>query len=398
MNIGGVIAEYNPFHSGHQYQLDQMRKNGMDRIAVVMSGNFVQRGDVAIQSKFSRAMAAIQGGADLVIELPVPFSLASAERFAYGGIYLLRALGCVGTLSFGCEDNELPLLHEIVRVLARPETDAMIRTALEKGISYPAARGAAVQSLLGTHAHELLKKPNNILAIEYLKAAEKLNVPFEYLPILRKGAGHDSSGQLEGFLSASEIRRTLCAGIVPADGVLPESSRQSILQEMRAGRLPATTQQLERAILYVLRQSNAEALRRLPDVSEGLEGRILNAVKSAKNLSQLMESIKSKRYPLARIRRILMAALLGITREDLTLMPPYIRILACSTNGFEILREARTTARLPIVMRANDVRRLDSKSREYFARECRFDDIYALSCPNIQACGLNQTTGVQIVK
>lgn len=398
MNIGGVIAEYNPFHSGHQYQLDQMRKNGMDRIAVVMSGNFVQRGDVAIQSKFSRAMAAIQGGADLVIELPVPFSLASAERFAYGGIYLLRALGCVGTLSFGCEDNELPLLHEIVRVLARPETDAMIRTALEKGISYPAARGAAVQSLLGTHAHELLKKPNNILAIEYLKAAEKLNVPFEYLPILRKGAGHDSSGQLEGFLSASEIRRALCAGTVPADGVLPEASRQLILQELGDGRLPATTQQLERAILYVLRQSNAEALRRLPDVSEGLEGRILNAVKSAKNLSQLMESIKSKRYPLARIRRILMAALLGITREDLTLMPPYIRVLACNTNGFDILRKARTAARLPIVMRANDVRRLDSKSREYFARECRFDDIYALSCPNIQACGLNQTTGVQIIK
>ncbi|MFR8011278.1 MAG: nucleotidyltransferase family protein [Clostridia bacterium] len=398
MNIGGVIAEYNPFHSGHQYQLDQMRKNGMDRIAVVMSGNFVQRGDVAIQSKFTRAMAAIQGGADLVIELPVPFSLASAEHFAYGGIYLLRALGCVGTLSFGCEDNELPLFHEIVRVLARPETDAMIRTALEKGISYPAARGAAVQSLLGTHAHELLKKPNNILAIEYLKAAEKLNVPFEYLPILRKGAGHDSSGQLEGFLSASEIRRTLCAGVIPAGGVIPAASLKLILQEMRAGRLPATTQQLERIILYVLRQSTAEALCRLPDVSEGLEGRILNAAKTSNSLLELTEAIKSKRYPLARIRRILMAALLGITREDLTLMPPYIRVLACNTNGFDILRKSRTTARLPIVMRANDVRRLDSKSREYFARECRFDDIYALSCPNIQACGLNQTTGVQIIK
>lgn len=398
MNIGGVIAEYNPFHSGHQYQLDQMRKNGIDRIAVVMSGNFVQRGEVAIQSKFSRAMAAIQGGADLVIELPAPFSLASAERFAYGGVYLLQALGCVGTLSFGCEDNDLPLLHEIVRVLARPEADAMIRTALEKGISYPAARGEAIHALLGVHSCELLKKPNNILAVEYLKAAEKLNFPFEYLPILRKGAGHDSSGQLEGFSSASEIRRTLCAGIVPADGVLPESSRQSILQEMRAGRLPATTQQLERIILYVLRQSTAETLRRLPDVSEGLEGRILNAAKMSNSLPEVMEAIKSKRYPLARIRRILMAALLGITREDLVLMPPYIRVLACNTSGFEILRKARTTARLPIVMRANDIRGLDSKTQEYFVRECRFDDIYALSCPNIQACGLSQTTGVQIVK
>lgn len=398
MNIGGVIAEYNPFHSGHQYQLDQMRKNGIDRIAVVMSGNFVQRGEVAIQSKFSRALAAIQGGADLVIELPTPFSLASAERFAYGGVYLLQALGCVETLSFGCEDNNLPLLYEIVRVLAYPETDAMIRTALEKGISYPAARSQVVQSLLGSRTRELLKKPNNILAIEYLKAAEKLNAPFKYLPILRKGAGHDSSGQLEGFSSASEIRRTLCAGTVPADGVLPEASRQLILQELRDGRLPATTHQLERIILYVLRQSTAEALCRLPDVSEGLEGRILNAAKTSNSLPELTEAIKSKRYPLARIRRILMAALLGITREDLTLMPPYIRILACNTNGFEILREARTTARLPIVTRANDVRRLDLKSREYFARECRFDDIYALSCPAIQACGLNQTTGVQIVK
>ena len=398
MNIGGVIAEYNPFHAGHQYQLDQMRKNGIDRTVVVMSGNFVQRGEVAIQSKFSRALAAVQGGADLVIELPAPFSLASAERFAHGGVYLLQALGCVGTLSFGCEDNDLHLLHEIVRILAHPGTDALIRAALESGVNYPAARGQAVQALLGSHARELLKKPNNILAVEYLKAAEKLNVPFEYLPILRKGAAHDSSGQLEGFSSASEIRRTLCAGTVPADGVLPEASRQSILQEMRAGRLPATTQQLERIILYVLRQSTVETLRRLPDVSEGLEGRILNAAKTSNSLPEVMETIKSKRYPLARIRRILMAALLGITREDLVLMPPYIRILACNTDGFEILREARTTARLPIVMRANDVRRLDSKSQEYFARECRFDGIYALACPTIQPCGLNQTTGVQIVK
>lgn len=398
MNIGGVIAEYNPFHSGHQYQLDQMRKNGIDRIAAVMSGNFVQRGEVAIQSKFSRAMAAIQGGADLVIELPAPFSLASAERFAYGGIYLLQALGCVGTLSFGCEDNALPLLREIVRILAHPETDALIRVALESGVNYPAARGQAVQALLGSHARDLLKRPNNILAVEYLKAAEKLNVPFEYLPILRKGAGHDSSGQLEGFASASAIRRILCAGTVPAGGVLPEASRQLILREMSVGRLPATTQQLERAILYALRQSNAETLRRLPDVSEGLEGRILNAVKTAKSLPELAEAIKSKRYPLARIRRILLDALLGITREDLSVMPPYIRIIACNANGFDILRAARATARLPIVMRANDVRRLDPESREYFARECRFDDIYALACPTIQPCGLNQTTGVQIVK
>lgn len=396
MNIGGVIAEYNPFHTGHQYQLAQMRQNGIDRIAVVMSGNFVQRGDVAIQSKFSRARAAVQGGADLVIELPASFSLASAERFAYGGVSLLHALGCVTTLSFGCEDANLPLLREIVHTLARPEADELIRSFLQEGNSYPSARGAAIRTLLGDQAYELLKRPNNILAVEYLKAAEKLGASFDYLPILRRGAAHDSADGEAGFLSASEIRRRISAGTVP-DGALPDFSRSMMLKEMACGQLPAEVKNLERTLLYTLRRSTAEELRRLPDVSEGLECRILNAAKSATDLAALLDSIKSKRYPLARIRRILICALLGITRDE-PVQPPYIRVLACNSNGFDLLRTARHTAKLPVVMKTGDIRRLEPEKQAFFARECRFDDIYALACPAVQPCGVNQTAGVQIVR
>lgn len=398
MNIGGVIAEYNPFHAGHRHQLAQMRKSGVDRIAVIMSGNFVQRGDVAIQSKFSRALAAVQSGADLVIELPVTYALASAERFAYGGVFLLDALGCVNTLSFGCEDADIPLLRQIAAQLRAPETDTLIREFLKEGISYPAARSKAIRTRMGDHADKVLTKPNNILAVEYLKAADAIGANFDYLPILRQGASHDSADRESGFLSASEIRRMIAAGEGLENIGLPAASYRQISGEIRDRRAPAETKNLERILLYALRRMTGEELRRLPDVSEGLEGRILKAVKSTADLQNLLESIKSKRYPLARIRRVLIYALLGITRDSFRIPPPYLRVLACNANGFDILRTARDTAKLPIVMKTADIRALDASAQTFFDQECKFDDIYALATPQIQPCSTNQTTGVQIVK
>lgn len=398
MNIGGVIAEYNPFHAGHQYQLAQMRKSGVDRIAVIMSGNFVQRGDVAIQSKFVRARAAVQCGADLVIELPTPYALASAERFAYGGIFLLDALGCVNTLSFGCEDADITRFRQICTELRSAETDQLIREYLKEGISYPAARGKAIGARLGEHAQELLERPNNILAIEYLKAVEETGANFNILPILRQGAAHDSDDREGDFLSASEIRRIVSAGEQPGNLAIPSVSMDSLFDDIQNGRAPADIKNLERTILYALRMMTAEELRRLPDVSEGLEGRILKAAQTSVSLPELLEKIKSKRYPLARIRRIILCALLGITRESFQSPPPYLRVLACNANGFDILRIARDTAKLPIIMKTADVRTLDRQAQSVFERECRCDDIYALTAPQIQKCAANQTSGVQIIK
>lgn len=398
MNIGGVIAEYNPFHAGHQYQLARMRKSGVDRIAVIMSGNFVQRGDVAIQSKFARARAAVQCGADLVIELPTPYALASAERFAYGGVFLLDALGCVNTLSFGCEDTDITLFRQICAELRSAETDQLIREYLKEGISYPAARGKAIGARLGEHARELLERPNNILAIEYLKAIEETDANFNILPILRQGAAHDSDDREGDFLSASEIRRIVSAGEQPGNLAIPSVSMDSLFDDIQNGRAPADIKNLERTILYALRMMTAEELRRLPDVSEGLEGRILKAAQTSVSLPELLAKIKSKRYPLARIRRIILCALLGITHEALQSPPPYLRVLACNANGFDILRIARDTAKLPIVMKTADVRTLNRQAQSVFERECRCDDIYALTAPQIQKCAVNQTSGVQIIK
>lgn len=396
MKIGGVIAEYNPFHTGHQYQLRQMRRHGVERIVVVMSGNFVQRGDVAVLNKFARARAAVQCGADLVIELPTVCSLASAERFAWGGIFLLESLGCVQALSFGCENDSIRELESLASAVDCDQIQPLIRDALKKGICYPAARTEAVRQLLGPETAALLTLPNNILAVEYLRSCRRLGSGMEILPVRRKGAAHDGEQAAGGTVSASELRRRLTSAAGETARFMPDPAQAILEAECTRKKAPAQLLLLERALLCRLRSMGPEELLRLPDVSEGLENRICSAARTSCTLEELLEKIRCRRYPVARIRRILLYAFLGITREELRLPPPYIRILAANRNGFDILRAARETAALPILMKAGDVRRLDREGQAFYGKECLYDDLYALACPQVQPCGSNQTGGIQI--
>ena len=206
MKTTGIVAEYNPFHNGHKALVDRCRENEATHIVAAMSGNFVQRGSVAIMDKRARAAAAIKGGVDLVVELPVPFAVATAEVFARGGVSVLAGLGCVDALSFGAECEDLSLLQSAAKAVTDPKVDELIKTELSGGVSYPTARAYAVRTVYGPDIADVLEGPNNILAVEYLKELERRGNPMAVEPMKRVGTGHDGLTATDEFASASMLR------------------------------------------------------------------------------------------------------------------------------------------------------------------------------------------------
>lgn len=333
MKTAGIIAEYNPFHNGHKYHIEKTRKlTGADGVIVVMSGNFVQRGEYAICDKWSRAKMAICGGADLVIELPVIYSCQSAEFFAKGAVSILENLNC-NYLSFGTEADDTEEIIKIAEFLKNPDDNfkKTLEESLQKGESYPKALSKAL-------GNDAINTPNNVLAIEYIKYLEKMK-PFG---ITRKGSMHDGKG------SASDIRAKISAN-ESAQSLMPQSALDIFEKSNRANR-----EIYEKLVLYKLRTITADELKAVPDVTEGLENRIMQMCHKATTLDELLELIKTKRYTMARIRRILNNALLGITKDHITKAPEYVRVLGMNKKGMEILASLRDNTDIPIITKVAD--------------------------------------------
>lgn len=385
--IAGIVAEYNPFHKGHAYQIAETRNKGATHIVAVMSGHLVQRGDIPVMDKWARAKAALLGGVDLVIELPAPFALASAERFALGAVTLLDALGCVDELSFGCECGELGSLETLLQILDANETQRAVADFLAAGCSYPSAMAQAA-GLAFPQAKDFLSGANNTLALEYCRALKKRNSSIRPVAILRRGAEHDSMEE-HAFPSASYIRCGIRSGKT-GEG-LADSTAQILLEEQAAGRCPMDMKALETALMVKLRQSAPEDLLHYEEIGEGLQNRILQCAGECATLSELCGKIKVKRYTMARIRRILTRILFDLTKEDTPSSPPYLRILGFNDKGKEILRFARTTASLPLIHKAADVRNLPEEACALFAMECRVTDTLGLCCPHPQNSGREMT-------
>ncbi len=397
MKVTGIIAEYNPFHKGHEAMIQECRSGGATHVVAVMSGNFVQRGSVAIMDKRSRAAAALQGGADLVVELPVPWAVATAERFAYGGVSVLNALGCVDLLQFGaeCTDRQQFLLVE--QALRNPATDARIKEELEGGISYPVARANAVEAILGAEQAAFLNGPNNILGLEYVKALQKLHSKMDFCSVSRSGSEHDALKITGEFASASALRIRLERGDKSAYDYMPKASVELFEQQKRVGRAPVVQDESERAILSRLRMLSAEDIAAAPDISEGLENRIYNAIQSATSLEELYDIIKTKRYTHSRIRRIITALYLGLTADVNQLEVPYIRVLGFNERGRELLKVAKQTATLPIVTKTAQISTLSPEARQVFDYECRATNLYNLATPRILPCGTELSDELIIV-
>ncbi len=387
MKVTGIVAEYNPFHNGHKTMIDQCRRNGATHVVAAMSGNFVQRGSVAIMDKRSRTAAALKGGVDLVVELPTVWATATAETFAYGGVSVLEALGCVDTLSFGAECADPDLLATAAKAVQDPKVDAKVKTELDGGVSYPVARALAVQEFYGDTIAEILDQPNNILAVEYVKALQKKQSAMTVSPIARVGGVHDSLTPTDEFASASSLRIMLERGDTRAYSYMPETSVGEFKRQKDIRRAPVTIDDSERAILSRLRMLSKEDIAKAPDVSEGLENRIYNAIQSATSLEELYDIVKTKRYTHSRIRRIVTALYLGIEREDRALEVPYIRVLGFNEKGREILKAAKENGSLPLVTKTSQISALSDEAKHIFDLECRATDLYNLTTPRILPCG-----------
>ena len=378
METAGIVAEYNPFHSGHAWHIAETRRRlgGEAAILCVMSGHWVQRGECALADKWSRAAAALSGGADLVLELPTPWAMASAEAFARGAVSLLAATGVVDALSFGSEAGELAPLAAAAAALDGPDYPERLRAALGRGLSFPAARQEAAGAAC-------LDSPNNNLGVEYLRALQALHSPIRPLTVPRRGAGHDGPAA-GGYASASELRGLLRAG--RAQEAAP------YLPAPLAGEL-ADMRHIERAVLARLRTMDEGDWAALPDGggAEGLPARLARAAREAVSLEDFYARAKTRRYPHARLRRLAMAAFLGLRAEARPAAPGYARVLGFSEAGRGLLRRMKDTCPLPVVVKPAQARELDGPARALFEAEVRYTDLYGLCFPTPRPCGAEWT-------
>ena len=383
MKIIGIICEYNPFHLGHEWMIQKLREQGADAIVCVMSGNFVQRGEFAIVNKQARAEMALCGGADLVLELPTPWACATAETFARGGVQLLTMAGCTH-LAFGCECGDAAALQQVADLLTEDGFVEDIKKQMTGGVSYAVARKRAVEERLGDMA-DLLDAPNNILAIEYLKALQWENSPMQPIAIKRVGAAHDGTAQ-DGIASASEIRQWLREDdIEQAAQYLPAYVADILRREMDADRM-ADMALCERSMLSHLRRMREEDFLSYDGGKEGLYHRFYQAVQMAATLEDVLQTAKTKRYAYARLRRMALAAYLEIPAP--AERPPYLRLLAADDTGRRLLRQLQK-AEVPILTKPADVEKLGAAAAELFRAECRMTDLYTLAYTALQqsTCG-----------
>ncbi|MBQ7013813.1 MAG: nucleotidyltransferase family protein [Oscillospiraceae bacterium] len=379
MKISAIICEYNPMHNGHLYHIKQTRKNGATHVIGILSGNFVQRGDVALLDKFDRAQLALRGGVDLVLELPVAFSSATAELYASGAVSILHHIGVVDELSFGsaCPDLEcLELLTEAA-VSTRETYQERILERMRAGESYPAALCEIVRQRYGPKVAAMMHDPNNVLAIEYMKAIRRYDAKFRPFSLQRQCVMHDSLEPQDMFASASFIRKSIAEGDRSYLNYVPTFTAQMLSRRLTEGRT-ADIRRLERVLLYRLRTMDPAELNDLPDMTPTLQNRIY-AARTAGSLDELLAAVKTKAYTMARIRRILMCALIGIHRDDQKYNPPYARVLALNDRGREILAAAKKKSSIDI---STSLARLSegSAAAERFVRlEERAANVYGLA-------------------
>ena len=372
MHVTGIITEYNPFHKGHQYQIAQIHKKHPDAaILAVMSGSIVQRGQPALLNKWLRAELAVRGGCDLVLELPFAFACRSAQDFARGGVALLSRLGIVDTLAFGAETADLDALQGAAAAIDLPALQAALHERIAGGESYATALSAALLAKHTAVQAEMLRQPNNILAIEYLRALRQYASSIRPLLILRTGAGYHDTDITAPKASASAVRallekaaasvrnadgRTLIAALSDKDclalkNALPSASWQAICQ-LSADNLPNPDRLLLPLQTLLLRSSLPE-LQSIYGISEGLENRIANFAAKASNTRQLIQSAATKRYPASRIARTLIWLLLGVHRELIARMdeagPLYARVLAASLRGRSLLHDIKKAGTIPLI-------------------------------------------------
>ncbi len=376
--VNAVISEFNPFHNGHKYLLETAKqKTGAKYTVCFMSGNFVQRGEIAFADKHTRAAAAVRNGADLVIQLPTAHTVAGASVFASAGVYCASALGVPANLCFGSENEDLSGLFN----LANADTDALsesLKQHVKQGKSYARALMDAY-SEVDSDGAKLLLQPNNLLAFEYIKQIKHQKSNVTAVNILRKGNAHDSDVANGEFASASFIRNN-----TDTEKYMPEKIEGAIDKE-----------RFETLLLYSIMSKTPDELLKYADMTEGLENRFCEAIKTSQNINQLFDKVKSKRYTHAKIRRAALSVLLQNPKGLCKTPVPYLKVLAFNDCGRGLLKDISKTSTLPIVTKANDGEKINEK---HFALECRATDLFCFCNTHKKPLGLEYTQSPIYIK
>ena len=342
----GIIAEYNPFHKGHKYQIDYLKSLGFEHIAVAMSGSCVQRGEISLLSKFERAKYAVDCGVSLVCEIPYPYSSMSAEGFAKSGIYILKNLG-VDAVCFGSESDNISLLCDIADYLLTDEYESSLKKYISQKMPFASAREKAITDRFDI-SKDVISASNDILALEYIRECKKINWSPEFIPVKRQGANYNDMTIKDGFASASFIRK--CVGefrFEQVSSLVPEDISKSFLNRLEQGDYFYPDTAYEKAVLAKLKFMKAEDFALLPDCNEELSNAFETAAAKSISLDTLFDNLPTKQYTRSRLNRIILSALMN-NNCTVSEYPPFIRILAMDKNGEEIVKKASAESTIPV--------------------------------------------------
>ena len=365
MTISGIVSEFNPFHNGHRHIIDKMNKES-DCVIAVMSGNYVQRGDPAVFSKYLRTKAALLCGVDLVIELPSPWSAAGAEGFAFGAVSVLQRAG-INALYFGCEYPDIGTL------IAIAEADRNLPVNAKPNETFAKARERALSETLQFDCSKILNSPNCNLAVSYIKAKDRLGADFSLHPVQRIGTAHDSGQTIADISSASYLREHIENGVL-FDEFVPKESVELYKSAMFSGQY-LNENHFKLAAFLKLRAMTD--FSNLPDLSEGLENRLLKAVKDSKSYDDVISAAKTKRYTEARIRRLVLSAFLEADRQLFKKTVPYLNILGMSKRGEAQIKRIAANAKIPLIYSGKPSFPLDKEGEILLNKEVVRNNIYS---------------------
>lgn len=392
MKIAAIIAEYNPFHNGHKYQVNKIRQIlGEDTaIIAIMSGNFTQRGELAITDKTIRAKAAIDCGVNLVLELPFPFSMSSAEFFAKSGVKIADSIGVVDYLVFGSESGDINELSDIASVTLSPEYHLTLETLREdpeyREYGYPELCELAMSRLYGKNVSRDFLSPNNILGIEYIKAISSLGSNISPLTIRREGAGYlDIINPMQEFQSASAIREEIAENNISALDYVPNNAKEVYLDALENGKLPSDTSRLDLAVISFFRLNSTKAERDIHDAAGGLYNRICDVSAEATSISSLTSLAETKRYTTARIRRAIWNSYFGVTSSDVRTLPSYTQVIGMDSKGRSVLKRIKKMSEFPVITKPSSYKDFSDEVIRQKELSNKADSVYALTLRNVNS-------------
>ena len=387
MDAAGIVCEFDPFHNGHAYLLRRVKEQGARAVVCVMSGDFVQRGGPAVCDKFLRAKAAVSCGADLVLELPAVYAVNSADRFAAGAVRLLKGLGCLDSIAFGSESADTDNLLKIAEATAyeSAEFSESIRSGLSEGLSYPQAYQKALADVHTGLDASVLGSPNDILAVSYLRENIRQNASLKAVAVGRAGAGHKDKESAGVFASATFIRDCIARGNSDWKTCVPKAAEQcQRLEHLSVSQMAERKERLFAIVRQAVLSSSAEELSRVAEVSEGLENRLISAVRSADSYDDLIGRITSSRYTASRAARILTQVILGITKDLAAYAEDngsaYAKVLAFNSVGAGLLRSVKDSGTVAVYSNINKLQDKNALKDPVLALDLRAADIYNVLC------------------